>query len=249
VEIKATALIVDDELNNRLNLRNMINRYADCLEVIGEADSVASAVNQTEALNPEIIFLDIELGDGTGFDFLESFEKPTFDVIFVTAYEEFAVRAFESSALDYILKPIDPEYLISAFEKVKNRGSYHSIKERLDILKSNKESLTKIAIATEDSVQLFKISDIVRAESYELSTKIFLKDGSHIDSIKSLKEYDDILGGSGFFRPSKYHLINLDQVNKLVNKSDTDFLYMKDGFKIKVSPRRKHELKRKMIGE
>lgn len=244
-----TALIVDDESNNRLNLRNMIDRYSDSVQVIGEADSVVSAINQVEKLNPEVIFLDIELGDGTGFDFLASFEKPAFDVIFVTAYEEFAVRAFESSAVDYILKPIDPEYLISAFEKIKNRGSYHSIKERLDILKSNKESLTKIAIATDDSVQLFKISDIVRAESLKSYTRIFLKDGSFIDSIKTLKEYDNILSGSGFFRPSKHHLVNLDQINKLVNKSDIDFLYMIDGFKIEVSPRRKHELKMKMIGE
>lgn len=246
---KVTALIVDDELNNRLNLRSMINRYSDCIDIIGEADSVNSGVNQIEELNPEVVFLDIELGDGSGFDLLESFEKLEFDVIFVTAYEEFAVKAFESSALDYILKPIDPEYLISAFDKIKNRGSYHSIKERLDILKSNKESLTKIAIATEDSVQLFKISDIIRAESIDFNTRIFLKDGNHIDSIKSLKEYDNILSGSGFFRPSKCHLVNLDQINKLVNKADIDFLYMMDGFKIEVSPRRKYELKKKMIGE
>lgn len=233
-------IIIDDELQGRKTLRNFIGKYCPNVEIVGEAESVKSGVEAVILHSPDLILLDINLPDGTGFDLLEKLPKMDFKVIFVTAYNQHAIKAFKYSAIDYILKPIDPDLLVEAISKVKKDDRLSEIEKKLEALLSNRKSVEKLALPSSNGILLVKIDDIIRCESDSNYTNIFLINKQKILVTKTLKDYDDILSDVGFFRIHKSHLINLRYVKQYI-KGEGGYVIMEDNSQVEVSRRRKDE--------
>lgn len=233
------AIIIDDEVKGRSTLNLLIKRYLPHVQVIGEADGVESGLSLLAAEPVDLIFLDIQMGDGTGFDFLEKVTNKNFEVIFVTAFDEYAIKAFQWSAVDYLLKPVDPELLISAVHKVQQTlQDSTQLTSKIDALINNKSSLKKVAIYTQTGVELINVDEIVRFEASSNYTILYLRNKTTIISTKTLKEYDEMLSESTFFRVHKSHLINLNNVQRYVN-GDGGFVIMNDSSEVEVARRRK----------
>ena len=237
---KITTLIVDDEENSRFTLSEMLRIFCPEVEVVGEADGVESTIQQTKKLKFDVVFLDIQMMDGTGFDFLKQLNPINFDVIFITAYDQFAIQAIKYSALDYLLKPVDAEELMEAVNKVKKRE--HRGQDQLDVLLDNLQNKEKqkIVLSTTEGIHIIQVDNIVRCEADDYYTRIFLNDKRMIMVSKTLKNTEKLLSGKSFVRSHKSHLVNLQFVKKYV-KSDGGYLELKDGTIIPVS-RRKKEL-------
>jgi two-component system LytT family response regulator len=238
-------IIIDDEDNARDTIENMLKTYCPEVEVIGTAGSVKEGKKVLNKEKPELVFLDIKMGDGTGFDLLRKLGKVDFFVIFVTAFEEFAIRAIKFSALDYILKPIDPDELISAVEKAKGIIVKDSMELRLDALYDNLDMFAtnnkKIVLKTTGSVHLVNLKDIVRCESEKNYTHFFTIEDEKITVSKTLKEFNDLLNDYSFYRVHQSHLVNLEHV-KRYEKQDGGFLIMDDNSSVPVSFRKKEDL-------
>jgi two-component system LytT family response regulator len=238
-------IIIDDENNARETIKNMLSIYCPDVEVIDVAGSVKEGEAVLNRHRPDLVFLDIKMADGTGFDLLRKFEDVNFFVVFVTAFEEFAIRAIKFSALDYILKPIDPDELMSAVEKAREIIEKENISiklealyENLDILSSNNK---KIVLKTTGSVHIVNLKDIVRCESEKNYTHFYTIDNEKITVAKTLKEYNGLLNDYHFYRVHQSHLINLEHV-KRYEKHDGGFLVMDDNSSVPVSFRKKEDL-------
>lgn len=220
-------LVIDDEQAIRSMLMDIITMFIPEAVIAGEAESVASGLKAIRETRPDIVLLDIRMADGTGFDLLNRLDYISFKVIFITAYEEYAIRAFKYSAIDYILKPFDPEELISAVQKAINLAQQEMV-QRLEVLKENLSSdhhHKKIIIRTAENIYLVKIEDLVCLESDQAYTKIYLADTKTIFVSRSLREFEDLLEPSGFFRVHKSFLINLEKISH-VEKSDGGLIVM-----------------------
>ncbi|MEE9438041.1 MAG: LytTR family DNA-binding domain-containing protein [Saprospiraceae bacterium] len=239
MENKLTAIIIDDMELARLSLKADINDHCPNIEVIGEAEGVLSAAKLLKNIVPDILFLDIEMEDGTGFDLLDILPSSIQSVIFVTARQDYALKAFQYSAFDYLLKPIDPELLIKAVGKISNQKQQR--KAQLEILKDGldkSKTLNKIALHTSEKIVVIAIKDIIRMEAMTNYTQFFFVDGTKLLITKTLKEYDKMLGESGFVRVHQSHLINMDQVKAYV-KTEGGYITMKDDSMVPVSIRKK----------
>lgn len=233
------AIIIDDESKGRSTLNQLTTRYLPHIQIVGEADGVASGLKLIEEEEVDLVFLDIQMGDGTGFDFLEKVPNKDFQVIFVTAFDEYAIKAFQWSAIDYLLKPVDPELLISAVHKAQaNQNSDNDLSSKLDALMNNKSTLKKVAIYTQTGVELINVDEIIRFEASSNYTILYLRNKTSIISTKTLKEYDAMLTESTFYRVHKSHLINLNNVQRYVN-GDGGFVIMSDTSEVEVARRRK----------
>lgn len=235
------AVIIEDERNNVINLKNMLAQHCEDVEVIGDADGVETglALLEDPKIKPDVAFLDIRLQDGKVFQLLNQLQQIDFDIIFVTAWDQFAMKACEYASIGYILKPIDPEQLVEAVGRVRPRNSRTS--ERLQVMQQyngHPNTFDKISVAGVDGIHFIKIRDIVRFEAEDNYTHIFLKEGNRITASKTIKAYEDMLSGVNFYRVHKRHVINMNYMNKFV-KSDGGFLIMEDGKKIEVSRRRR----------
>lgn len=238
-------IIIDDEVKARETIHNMLNAYCSDIEVIGTAGSVREGVELLEAESPDLVFLDIKMGDGTGFDLLKRLKKVNFFLIFITAFEEFAIRAIKFSALDYILKPLDPDELISAVNKAKQAIDRDNISIRLQALYDNLDVLNnrskKIVLKTSDSVHIVGIEEIVRCESQKNYTHFYMVEGEVITVSKTLKEFSELLVEFGFYRIHQSHLVNLMHV-KRYDKAEGGNLVMGNDDVVPVSYRKKEEL-------
>lgn len=233
------AIIIDDEQNSRELLGNMLSLYCPTIEILGTADSVQSGFATIKQLNPEVVFLDIQMGDGTGFDLLSLFEKVPFHVIFTTAFQEYAVQAFQYSAVDYLLKPISPEYLVKAVNKVQKLN--HSETEIQTLLGNFKQPEDKkIVVKTHDRIYSIYIKEIVRCEADSSYTTLYLENGHKIVVAKQLKEFDEMLSPNDFLRIHQSHLVNLNYV--FYYQKGNNLLIMKDESAIPVSAKKKDEL-------
>jgi two-component system LytT family response regulator len=234
-------VLIDDESKARTALRNLLEVNCSArITVIGEADCVKKGLEIIETLKPELVFLDVQMPDGTGFDLLEQIGEVNFKVIFASAFDKFAIQAFRFSALDYLLKPVESEALIEAVSKLDESDRYREMNKKLEVLLSNKNSFEKIALPTLDGIIFVKIKEIVRCESDNNYTGIYLKSGEKIMVSRTLKEYDDMLTPFNFFRIHKSHLINLSFLNRY-KKGEGGFVIMEDGSELEVSRRRKDE--------
>jgi two-component system LytT family response regulator len=234
-------VLIDDESKARTALRNLLEvNCSTRITVIGEADCVKKGLEIIETLKPELVFLDVQMPDGTGFDLLEQIGEVNFKVIFASAFDKFAIQAFRFSALDYLLKPVESEALIEAVSKLDESDRYREMNKKLEVLLSNKNSFEKIALPTLDGIIFVKIKEIVRCESDNNYTGIYLKSGEKIMVSRTLKEYDDMLTPFNFFRIHKSHLINLSFLNRY-KKGEGGFVIMEDGSELEVSRRRKDE--------
>jgi len=239
---KIRSIIIDDELNNCENLKNILERYCPEVEVSGMAHSAAEGLELITRERPQLIFLDIQMPGGSGFDMLESIRKPTFDVIFVTAYNQYAIKAIRQSAIDYLLKPVNILELKEAVSRVAEKMNHqHNENEKLlNYLENQKntESQRKIALPSSERLLFVKVEDIVRCKGENNYTYIYLTDGSSILVSKTLKEYEEILSEEKFIRVHQSHLINALHVASF-EKRDGGYLKMSDGSTVTISRQRK----------
>ncbi len=235
-------ILIEDEVKTLQNIRFVIEKYCDDVEVIGTSNSVKSALELFENTSPDLVLSDINLPDGTSFDILEQLSEIDFKIIFITAFEEYAIKAIKFSALDYLVKPIDPKELIATIEKAKihleNENENLKLKALLANVRDFSDSLKKIVLKTSNSIYVIDVQDIIRCESDSSYTKFFLKDSRKIMVSKVLKEYTELLKDSGFIRVHKSHLINLNYIDRF-NKADGGYLIMKDTSSVPVSQRKR----------
>jgi two-component system LytT family response regulator len=237
------ALIIEDEPKNAILLRKMVEKYCPQVIIRGDANSIEKAIKLIKQENPDLVFLDIEIGGGNAFDLLDYLQPVEFDIIFVTAYDNYLLKAIKYSALDYLLKPININELVTAVNKSFNKVHFQKISERIDILLQNlskKKSLPTIALPTAFGFQLIPIQNIVRCEARGSYTMIFMNDGKSNLASKTLKEYEDLLPSDIFFRAHYSHLVNIHCIAKY-HKGKGGILEMTDRAMIPVASRRKNE--------
>jgi two-component system LytT family response regulator len=211
------AIIIDDEEGARSTLTMLIKQFISGLEVVAECCNVPDGVLAINKLNPDIDFLDIEMPVYNGFELLDFIKEITFEIIFITAYSQYAIQAFEVSAIDYLLKPIEIDSLIQAVEKARQKRTQMNIIQRLDIMKDvyKGEEVRKIALPMSDGLLFVDINEIVLFEADRVYTHVFLNNGSKITVSKPLRNFEEILKNRiFFFRPHRSFLINLNYLKK-----------------------------------
>ncbi|NLE34001.1 MAG: response regulator transcription factor [Bacteroidales bacterium] len=237
-------VIVDDEPAVRNTITTLLAESFPDIEILAAAGSVAEGLAAVTQYQPDILFLDIELPDGLGFDLLSKADPVRFRTIFITGHQEYALDAIKVSALDYILKPVDEEELKAAINKA--REIINSEEEQLKMLAlsenlTGKKVLKRIILRTSEALQLISVDDIVRAEAESNYTHFHLAGGKHIMVSRTIKEYEAMLSGSGIIRVHQSHLVNLDHIDKFY-KHDGGYLQMKDGNAVPVSPNLKQKV-------
>jgi len=243
------AVLIDDIKNSRVTLADDLKTYCPEITIIGEADSVKTGVELIKKAKPDIVFLDIELGDGTGFDILDKFEKIDFKIIFITGLDSYGIKAIKFSALDYLLKPVDTDDLVKAISKYKESETPHDLKANVDYLLENikgiKPKFKRIALNSADKVNMVNIDDIIRCEAQSNYTLFYLNGGEQIFVTKSLKEYENLLEEYSFIRVHHAHLINLNFLKEFV-KTDGGYAVMTDKSNVPVSVRKRDNLLREL---
>lgn len=235
-------IIVEDDEILRIGLRQMLQLFASNFEIVSEADTVELAVENIIKYQPDVVFLDIMLIGGTGFDVLEQYRKKkgelNFKIIFITAYEEYAVKAFRMSALDYLLKPVDPDDLKEVITKIENykNSSFNVYNLLIEQLNKNKIS-KKIALSTSEDIHIVEINDIVYCQSDNNYTTVYLEEGRKIMVSKPLKEYEELLPLNDFLRVHQSFLVNKNYIQSF-NKSE-QMIVLKNGRELPVSSRKK----------
>lgn len=234
-------IIVDDEVTSRQSLALAIRKYCSNIAIIGEADGVSSGTDLITREKPELIFLDIRMKDGTGFDLLSGIPNKSFQVIFTTAYDEFAIRAFKFSAVDYLLKPIDIEELQQAINRAVDRFKTTRPEinsSKIKGLMSFNDSDPTITVATADTIEFLKVTDIIRLEADSSYTTIHSISKQPLLSSKNLKIFEDMLDEYNFFRPHHSHIINVRHIKRFVRK-DGGYIQMSDDTSVPISRRRR----------
>jgi two-component system LytT family response regulator len=236
------AIIIDDESNARESIVSLCKLTHSEIDIVGEAAGVESGLEVIRSLKPDLVFLDIQLEDGTGFDILEKTDQIDFHIIFITAFNEYAIKAFKFAAIDYLLKPINPKEFKTAIDHFCNIRDKEDIETKLLAYLSHiKESVAehkKIILKTAESIHLIKVFDIIRCEADKGYTEFFMRDNKKILVSKGLKEYDEMLGEFGFIRTHQSHLINLDYIASF-EKTDGGYILMTDGSTVPVSSRKR----------
>lgn len=246
------AIIIDDEEHCIDRLAGLVERYCkETLELVGSFRTVDDGLKAIRLLQPQLVFLDVQIQNKTGFDLLLEIREKHFEVIFTTAYEKYAVQAFRFSAIDYLLKPVNQEDLVEAVGKLSLKKPADELSRKLETLLDNMEQLKqytppkKIIVPTIKGFELLPVIDIIRCQSDINYTTIFMKDRQKLVVAKTLKEFEDMLEEYNFFRVHNSHLINLAYV-KSYNKGKGGSVLMIDNSEIDVSTRRKNDLLRKL---
>ncbi len=234
--------IIDDEPDAVDFITSIISEYCPDLEVCGKANNVKEGTVLINEIKPELIFLDVEMPNGTGFDLLSHFPQKDFDVIFITAFNHYAIKAIKFSAIDYILKPINISEFIEAVNRVvlKRSANPVSFNENFEVLLENLRTThpTRLVIPTSDGREYLNPKDIIRIEADRSYSWFFLNDKRKILVSKHLKEFQELLNDRDFFRPHNSHLINLDFVKKFI-RHDGGYIEMTDGSQVPISRNRK----------
>lgn len=237
------AIIIDDEpamqeINSRL-----LTEYFPAINLVGTANSITSATELIRLKKPDLILLDIELKDGSGFQVLQQLKPYTFKVVFITGFNHYAIKAIKFSALDYILKPVNETEFQQAIQRAIDH-IYLDTEQQTNLLLESLRKETqnkKLVLKTSDSIHIVDISDILFCKSDNSYTTFFIHENEKIIVSKSIKEYDELLCEYGFFRPHQSYLVNLNHVKK-IDKSDGSFIIMKNKKEIPVSLRQKKNL-------
>jgi two-component system LytT family response regulator len=230
-------VIIDDENRTRELIARMIDSFGFDVVTIPEGENVKSGIEAIEKHQPDIVFLDIQMPDGTGFDVIRSIEDKNFEVIFITAHEEFAIKAIKFSALDYLLKPVDTGELKAALEKALSTIDDKKESSQFDALQKNIQPTEKrrLVLKTQESVHVVELDQIIRCEADRNYTSFFLKDNKKILVSKTLKEYETLLSAHNFLRVQQSHLVNIDFVDRY-DKKNGGAVVMKDGSEVPLSP-------------
>lgn len=233
--------VIDDEPKARETLINILALSKIPLKIVGEADTVDSGFQLIQKVQPDLILLDINLTDGTGFDLLKRFDSINFRVIFITAHEEYAVQAFKFSAIDYILKPVVAGDLMAAVDKAEKTISREDTEMKISALLSNLDKLKKIVLRTAESIHIVNVSKILRCESDVNYTLFYLENNEQLLVSKTLKEFAQLLEPAGFFRTHQSHLVNLEHVARF-DKGEGGHLVLDDESIVPVASRKREEL-------
>lgn len=233
-------IIIDDESRPRRDLKTLIKEYCPHLEVIGEAEGVHSGEKLIRTAKPDAVFLDIAMQDGSGFDLLDRFEHFPFKVVFQTAFDEFAVKAFKYNAVDYLLKPVSIRDLKRAAAKISAQQDRNEMNlQLLSLLESTqKKTFKKIVLSGSEGMHFVEISQIIRLQSQANYTTFFLNSGEKITITKTIKTYEELLPKDAFFRPHQSHIVNMEYVAKIL-REDGGYAMMKDGGKVPISRHKK----------
>ncbi|MBO9155036.1 LytR/AlgR family response regulator transcription factor [Chitinophaga sp. GCM10012297] len=246
------AIIVDDEQHCIDALRAMLQKKCPEVSILAGVNSVKEARQLIDELQPDLVFLDVEMPHQNGFELLKQYDRISFDVIFTTAYEQYALKAIKFNALDYLLKPFSVQELQEALRKFQERRSQKQdtaiapLEVFLQNMKTLQQTNKKIALPTINGLVFMPVQNIVRCESTGNYTKIFFTDKKQLLVSKPLKEFEELLTDVDFFRVHNSHLINLQQMESYL-QGEGGFALMSDGTQVEVSRRRKAEFLKKAM--
>ncbi len=243
------AIIIDDIEQARITLKKDLQVYSPEINVIGEANGVVEGAKLLKSMHPDILFLDIQMQDGSGFDLLDILKDIPFKIIFITASDAHAIKAFRYAAIDYLLKPVDPDELVAAIKKFKEQKLNENEKYKLlnESLKNSQKAHERLALHTQDKIHIVNINDILRCESNVNYTEFYFSNGKKLLVTKTLKDFEDLLDEQGFYRVHQSHLVNTKYIKEFV-KTDGGYLIMNDGSNVPVSTRKRPEVM-KMLEE
>lgn len=245
------AVIVEDEKHSRETLKNLLEEFCINIKVVGTGSNVEEGVATIKTLKPDVVFLDIELQTGTGFDVLTQVSHLNLEVIFTTAFEQYAIKAVKFSSLDYLLKPIDLEELQNAVEKAQIKKNQIVYKKQLETLmlnlKMQKPEFNRICLSTSDGFEFIEVNDILYCKAEGSYTSFVLKNTEKLLVSKHLKEYENLLLEQNFMRVHNSFLINLKEVKKYV-KSDGGYIVMNNGDTANISRSKKDDFIKVMSG-
>lgn len=236
--MKINAVIIEDELNNIENLQGILANWCPAVLIMGTATTVDEGVEVIKTQHPQLVFLDIQLHDRSGFDVLKALDAIEFEVVFITAYDQYGIQAIKFSALDYLLKPIDIRELQQAVEKARGKivAKQHNgnLENLLNFVRRSGMDMPRIALPTLQETRYVKVNEIVRCEAANNYTHFYLRDGETILVCKTMKEFAELLKPYDFHRAHQSHLVNLQFVKSLL-REDGGVLLMEDAAKVPVS--------------
>jgi two-component system LytT family response regulator len=243
-------VLVDDETDSIRVLQKLLETYCPRVSVVGTAEGVETALAVIQATRPGLLFLDIEMTQGNAFDLLNQLRPLSFQVIFVTAFDDYAIRAFKYSAVDYLLKPVDIDELVSAVDRVVERTQQRDIIEQMQVFLDNMgnygHAQQKMAVPTVEGLIFINLKEVVRLEAKSSYTQIVLDNGEVVTATRTIKDYEDILPESMFCRIHNSHIINLFKIEKY-NKGRGGYVTLEDGSTIEVAIRRRQEFLRRLL--
>lgn len=246
MEEKIRTVLVDDERTSMLTLESLLKKYFPAIDIVGKAETVSKAVNEINTKAPDLVFLDISLPDGEGFDVLEQTAERNFEVIFITAYDQYAVKAFEFSALHYLVKPLTLDGLKDAIGRFKELKTDEHLDDKINVLKESLKSKNeKIIIPSSEGLNVVRLSDIMRLEADDVYTYFYLTDGHRLMASRPLNNYEKILEDLPFSRIHAKHLVNLMYIKRYV-KGKGGSVIMEDNTEVEVSVRKKPDFLAKL---
>lgn len=238
-------LVVDNETNIRESIVLMIENFCPFDAEIYQATGVLDGLKAITEINPNVLFLDVELDDGTGMDLLSKLSEIDFHVVFITAHNKYAIDAFRYSAIDFLLKPIQPDELIDAFDKISKQAKNKNLLEQIHIMQDSLNKIAssgkKIVLKDSNSIYFVNVNDIIRCESDGQYTEFYIDNLKKIVISKPLKEYEELLEPYGFIRPHHSHIINTNKILRF-DKVDGGSLIMQNNDEIPVSHRKKTQI-------
>ncbi|MBL7912350.1 MAG: response regulator transcription factor [Bacteroidia bacterium] len=237
------ALVIDNEKNIRETVVDLISAFCPQITSIAQADGVVNGLKKIHEIDPDIVFTDVEMEDGTGMDMLSKLSEIKFQVIFITAHNKYAIDAFKFSAIDFLTKPINPDDLAKSVQKAEQSVKKRSYLEQVAVMNEKNISINekKIVLKELDVIHVLKLKDLICCEASGIYTTFYINNSKQIVVSKNLKEYEDILEPFGFLRIHNTFLINAHKIEKF-EKSDGGFVVMEGGQKIPVSQRKRDVL-------
>ncbi len=239
--MKIPCLIIDDNKNIRSLIKSMLSSEFPQLDLNNEASNCSDAVKLCNQLQPSLVFLDIDLGDQSGFEFLELTSHKNFRLIFISAFDAFAIRAFKVNAVDYILKPFSKEELVNAVHKALDHPYYTDMKDSIQLLvESINGETNRLALPTSQGFEFYDITELIRCESDRNYTVFYFKSFKPVTVSRNIKQYEEILTKKGFVRVHASHIINIREL-KAYHKGNGGYVVLSDNTKIDISKSRKEE--------
>jgi two-component system, LytTR family, response regulator len=243
-------VLVDDEIASISVLKNLLKEHCPEVAIIGEADTVSTALKIIPACTPDLVLLDIAINNETAFDLLNGLNSIEFQTIFITAWDTHAVQAFKYSAVDYLLKPVDAVDLQNAIKKVTKRTYEKELIENLQVLQENIQALQlsqqKMAVPTMQGLSFVQLKDIMRLEASGRYTIIYLNNGKRLQTTRIIKDYEELLPANIFYRVHNSHIINLNNVQNY-HKGRGGTVFMEDGTSIEVAFRRREDFLKRLL--
>lgn len=237
------SIIIDDESSARENLKRCLNSFSSDIQIVAEAGNLTKGLEAITNQEPELVFLDVEMPDGSGFDLLSQLENIDFKIIFTTAHQKYAIDAFKFSAVGYVLKPIDPEELQKNIQKAKEEIDKDFLQTKVNVLLNNlnptQQASKKLVLKESNNIHVLKIKDILRIEASDNYTIFYPNDRQQIVVSRTLKEFEKLLKDEGFFRVHQSHLINLNALKKYEGKINGGIITMTDDSQVPIAKRKK----------